>query len=410
MADSVIDLIFRIKKSGTGGKDGAKELNNLGASAKKLKQEFKDFKVIGQAFQASMSLVTTGIKAVADSAEHLGRTELKTAFAEAAEAGQDLQDTLVTLKIGGRDSIAWVTDAATGLKNLADLVNISGIAFAQMTGAMSDSEAAARATALVYEDVKLTTDQLAQAQIDLKDPLDESARANRQYATDAEAAATMSGIAAQKAYDYQVATEKLTGPVSDLNFAMGELTKATLFNQAAQGLDADAALALANKMGLVNDEALEAKQKLDELRVKFDENKDGLIDATEAANGYTAAVALMGDKLEYAARQANALSVASANAIANGAGATAGGGVVSGGSGGYASGADFIVPPGYPNDSYPMRVQSGERVIVQTPQQQQQTGTTNNWGGVTVVLPNVTNAEQFYKEMGRKADMRSRVG
>jgi len=38
---------------------------------------------------------------------------------------------------------------------------------------------------------------------------------------------------------------------------------------------------------------------------------------------------------------------------------------------GYASGGDFIVPPGYPNDSYPMRVQSGERVIVQTPAQQQ---------------------------------------
>jgi hypothetical protein len=31
---------------------------------------------------------------------------------------------------------------------------------------------------------------------------------------------------------------------------------------------------------------------------------------------------------------------------------------------GYASGADFIVPPGFQNDSYPMRVQSGERVQV----------------------------------------------
>jgi hypothetical protein len=28
------------------------------------------------------------------------------------------------------------------------------------------------------------------------------------------------------------------------------------------------------------------------------------------------------------------------------------------------SGADFIVPPGYPNDSYPLRVESGERVQV----------------------------------------------
>jgi hypothetical protein len=31
---------------------------------------------------------------------------------------------------------------------------------------------------------------------------------------------------------------------------------------------------------------------------------------------------------------------------------------------GYANGADFIVPPGFQNDSYPMRVQSGERVQV----------------------------------------------
>jgi hypothetical protein len=31
---------------------------------------------------------------------------------------------------------------------------------------------------------------------------------------------------------------------------------------------------------------------------------------------------------------------------------------------GKASGADFIVPPGYPHDSYRMNVQSGERVIV----------------------------------------------
>jgi hypothetical protein len=37
---------------------------------------------------------------------------------------------------------------------------------------------------------------------------------------------------------------------------------------------------------------------------------------------------------------------------------------------GYATGADFIVPPGFQNDSYPMRVQSGERVQV-TPAGQQ---------------------------------------
>lgn len=34
---------------------------------------------------------------------------------------------------------------------------------------------------------------------------------------------------------------------------------------------------------------------------------------------------------------------------------------------GKAAGADFVVPPGYPNDSYPMRVQSGEHVQVTPP-------------------------------------------
>jgi len=31
----------------------------------------------------------------------------------------------------------------------------------------------------------------------------------------------------------------------------------------------------------------------------------------------------------------------------------------------FAAGADFIVPPGYPDDSYPMRVESGEHVVVE---------------------------------------------
>lgn len=44
---------------------------------------------------------------------------------------------------------------------------------------------------------------------------------------------------------------------------------------------------------------------------------------------------------------------------------------------GFATGADFIVPPGYPNDSYPMRVQSGEHVTV-TPAGQTRGGDTYN--------------------------------
>lgn len=52
---------------------------------------------------------------------------------------------------------------------------------------------------------------------------------------------------------------------------------------------------------------------------------------------------------------------------------------------GYAKGADFVVPPGYPNDSYPMRVQSGEHVVVTPPGQSSSGGTIiNNFYGLSV--------------------------
>jgi hypothetical protein len=48
---------------------------------------------------------------------------------------------------------------------------------------------------------------------------------------------------------------------------------------------------------------------------------------------------------------------------------------------GKASGADFIVPPGYPHDSYRMNVQSGERVVVIPANERAKGG---KGGGITV--------------------------
>lgn len=53
--------------------------------------------------------------------------------------------------------------------------------------------------------------------------------------------------------------------------------------------------------------------------------------------------------------------------------------------GGYAMGGAFTVPAGYPNDSYPIRVSSGERVTVQTPQQQAQPRQGDTYNYVTNV-------------------------
>ena len=59
------------------------------------------------------------------------------------------------------------------------------------------------------------------------------------------------------------------------------------------------------------------------------------------------------------------------------------------GGGDFHSGADFTVPPGYPNDSYPMRVESGEHVTV-TPKGKSGSEMVNNY--------NTVNNNHFYDE------------
>ncbi len=81
--------------------------------------------------------------------------------------------------------------------------------------------------------------------------------------------------------------DTLTPAIVDAKTAMQELTTELLFNQAAAGLDAAAALQLAGAMGLVNTQTLNALTRVEELKVQYDANADGAIDATEAASGYT---------------------------------------------------------------------------------------------------------------------------
>ena len=53
---------------------------------------------------------------------------------------------------------------------------------------------------------------------------------------------------------------------------------------------------------------------------------------------------------------------------------------------GFASGVDFVVPPGFSNDSFPMRASSGERVLIE-PQGQTQTGSTT----INITMPGMAD-------------------
>jgi len=403
VADSVLNLLFTIKKKGDGDKATTKSLNEVGKSVKQVRKEFKDMQAVGKAFNAGMFIITAGLKAVSDSAKHLGRNELATAFDRAAEAGKDLQDTLVTLKVGGRDAIAWVTDAANGLANLADLVNVGGIAFAQMTGAMSDSEAAARATALVYQDVKLSTEQIAQAALDAKDPLDESARLNRDMGTAAEAAATMSALAAQKVYDYGIAMDKAIGPASDLAFALGELNTQTLFTAASAGLNEDQQIALGVAMGIIDEKVLAAKQKLDELRVQYGVTADASKNSEANIYGYTEAVIRMNMELDGSLQRLRDIQ-AELNSMPGEAGGRVGGEVGADGKamgGPVSAGTPYMVGERGPEMFVP---NTGGTIIPN------HVVNNNFYGGISVSANNASDfTKSISRTIGADADRRSRT-
>lgn len=87
--------------------------------------------------------------------------------------------------------------------------------------------------------------------------------------------------------DAAAAQEELNGRVEYANSLLTQYSKQLLFTTAAQGLDANAALALARAFGLVDERVLIMNQEIPALTSYFDKNKDGVIDASEAASGYT---------------------------------------------------------------------------------------------------------------------------
>lgn len=383
MADSILNLLLNIRKAGKGDKEAASGIDAMG---KKLDGVLKNARQNSQTLTHTVGavgkLLGDAFKLAADEAQRLGRSEVTAQMKEMNDSFKTVTDTLVQIPIGGRDFLAWMGDAAEGAANAGKAIAALSIFIAKNTGAMSENEAATQAALLMQGPAVVSTQQLAQANKDLADPLDESNRLLRDQATAEEAAQAMADIATQKAYDYKVAMEKLTGPVSDLSFAMGELTTATLFNQAAQGLDADSALQLAFGMGLVKQEVLDAKNRLDDLRTQFDLNKDGYIDATEAANGYTEAVARMNQELDGSLQRARDLQ-AELNSMPSGQGGRHGGAIEDTG---FASGGSFVVGGNGGTDSTPVAFMAtpGERVTIETPAQQAISNTTHSTGPTTI--------------------------
>lgn len=164
------------------------------------------------------------------------------------------------------------------------------------------------------------------------------------------------------------AQDDLKGSLDLVLGSTKEMTKEMLYQKAAQNLDADAALALGRNMGVINEMSWVMLDQLQKLREKYDSNRDGMIDATEAAAGYTAEVAHLYSIYNNLTDKTVHINVvtdySTADEYREGHANDENGDVATP----YATGGSFTVPGGYDNDSYLARFGTGERVDVSRPQ------------------------------------------
>ncbi len=151
----------------------------------------------------------------------------------------------------------------------------------------------------------------------------------------------------------------------DVTTAMQGTLEQMLLNTAAAGLDAEAQLALARATGQIDEESYAALSAQQALKGQYDA---GLLTAQQYADNTmvlkdaiasleSKKVTITVDAILNEIRNSFQSSVGSYYSNLNSGGGNAYG---------YAEGTDgwMTVPPGYPNDSYPVMMQSGERFAV----------------------------------------------
>ena len=151
----------------------------------------------------------------------------------------------------------------------------------------------------------------------------------------------------------------------DVTTAMQGTLEQMLLNTAAAGLDAEAQLALARATGQIDEESYAALSAQQALKGQYDaglltaqqyaDNTMSLKDAIASLESKKVTITV--DAILNEIRNSFQSSVGSYYSNLNSGGGNAYG---------YAEGTDgwMTVPPGYPNDSYPVMMQSGERFAV----------------------------------------------
>jgi len=95
----------------------------------------------------------------------------------------------------------------------------------------------------------------------------------------------------EKVLELQGRLDELKTKEEEAAAALAEATAQMIYQQAAAGLDAGASLELARAMGILSEQDYAVSKTLQDLRMSFDENADGMIIASEGAREFAGQVA-----------------------------------------------------------------------------------------------------------------------
>ena len=298
-----------VKPTIAGIGDLADQYNAIQDPIEKTKFLMDNFGKSGADLAPLMLLGRDGIRAAGDEAERLGLVMGQDGVDAARQyeiAMDDFNDSVLAVKLAIAQNLLPAVSAA--ITQGAEYVQVWKNVFDAVTdGRMSFIDYLKTSAEVVWTD-KTLADVNAEltAQVTAQTAATDAAAARYQGYADAVAASALvhetysNQIQSQTqwledlasvyvnnttpaTYGYLAANDLLTEGLSGL-------TEQMIFQKAAMNLSDEAALQLGISMGLVDTRVLALNESLPGLKAKFDANHDGTIDATEAANGYTAAV------------------------------------------------------------------------------------------------------------------------
>ena len=188
-----------------------------------------------------------------------------------------LQDQLKGMAVTfGTAVIPTLTQAAGGFNNLIKVGQALSIVIREKTGVIDHDTAVMEAARL--------------GGVDLEAQQYEMAASTKALWLEQQSLTTATGVATASQREQLTATDLLSA-------GMQRFSQELLFKKAAEELDADAALALGVALGVVDTKTLLATQAVEALSAKYDTNRDGAIDAREAAGGYSAAILALSENI-----------------------------------------------------------------------------------------------------------------